>query len=287
MGANSASSQESRTKLIENKKFEDSHKLTDAKLKADAGSLSQLSVKGSLSYFGPTFGDFKAADQPNPDGSVGSFAQAIKGALSMRYRISPDQTVSAGTGIAIIHPFHGWDRTDANNPFLSYDFSSRYGALQMRNSPGLVVTTVPNYTTTGQVGGVSWDNSLVYGFGFSRLALSLDTGVNYWHFSRDYRPGSIRSGGDGKAQQYSISMYPGAKYNANDKLNIYSSLGFQLFNPREKDLDVLWNRSVSLRLGAGYALTRDVYIAPYVQGFATNLAWDMMTINMTGVFSVL
>jgi hypothetical protein len=273
--------------LLQNKKFEDSNTLTDAKLKADAGSLSRWSAKTSLSYFGPTFGDLSAADQPNPDGSVGNYSQAIKGSVSARYRLSPDSTISAGTGISLNKPFHGWDRTDVNNPFISYDFSDRFGRLQMRNSPGLTISTVPNYTAIGQIGGVSWDNSLVYGVG-GGFALSFDSSFSYWIFNREYRPGSIKKGGDGTAGQYSISWYPGFKFNMTDKLNLYTSAGFSLQNPRSAgNATTLLNKTVSLRLGLGYAFTRDVYFAPYVQSYVTQLALDTTSINVAGVFSVL
>ncbi len=284
-GTTSTSSQES---LLGLKKFEDSNTLTDAKLRADAGSLSRLSMKASLSYFGPTLGDLSAPEQPNPDGSVGSYSQAMKGSISLRYRLSPDSTISAGTGISFIKPFHGWDRTDTSNPFVSYDFSSRFGKLQMRNSPGLTISTVPNYTAIGQIGGVSWDNSLVYGISDTKLAVSFDTSFSYWIFTREYRPGPTKKGGDGLASLYSISWYPGLKYNFTDKLNINSSAGFSLYNPRQAlDEAVLWNRTATLRLGLGYAVSRDIYFAPYLQGFITRPTLDMTTINVSGVFSVL
>lgn len=275
-----------------NKQFEDSLTLTDAKLKADAGSLSRFSMKASLSYFGPTFGDLSASEQPNPDGSVGNYSQAIKGSLSARYRLSPDSAISAGTGISLIKPFHGWDRTDVSNPFVSYDFSSRFGKLQMRNSPGLTISTVPNYTAIGQIGGVSWDNSLIYGIA-GGLALSFDTSLAYWIFTREYYPGPTKSSnpkarlGDGNASLYSVSWYPGFKFNFSDKFNVNTSAGFQLANPRSEDIGALWNKTVSLRMGMGYAFTRDIYFAPYVQTFVTKLAFDTTTINVAGVFSVL
>lgn len=270
------------------KKYEESGTLTDAKLKADAGSLSKLSIRGSVSYFGPTLGDLSAPDQPNPDGSVGNYSQAMKGSVSLRYRLTSDSSISAGTGISFIKPFHGWTRTDTNNPFVSYDFSDRFGKLQMRNSPGFTVSTVPNYTNIGQVGGVSWDNSLVYGIADTRMAISFDTAVNYWIFTRAYRPGSVKQGGDGLASQYSFSFYPGLKYNFTDKMNMNASAGFSIYNPRgADDALTLWNRTVTLRLGLGYAVTRDIYFAPYLQGFVTRLTGDMTTINFSGVFSVL
>ena len=278
----------SAAKVLGSKQFEETQTITDAKLRADAGSLSQWSAKASLSYYGPTLGDLSAPDQPNPDGSVGSYSQAIKGAVSVRYRMSPERAFSTGTGVALNHPFHGMDRVDANNPFLTYDHTMRFGGLQMRTSPGMTISTVPNYTAIAQVGGLMLDNSMVYGLGRSGFALSFDTNLSYWIYSREYRPGSTKKGGDGLAQQYTIAWYPGVKYNFSDRLNVNSSAGFQLYNPRQMgDASTLWNRSVTLRLGLGYAFSRDVYFAPYVQGFTNNLSPEMTTFNVSGVFSVL
>lgn len=283
-----ATSTGSQKSVLGLKKFEDSNTLTDPKLRADAGSLSSLSIRASLSYLGPTLGDLSSPEQPNPDGTVGNYSQAMKGSVSLRYRLSPDSTISAGTGISLIKPFHGWDRTDVNNPFFRYDFSNRFGNLQMRNSPGLTVSTVPNYTAIGQFGGVSWDNSLVYNIGDTKLAISFDTTFDYWIFTRAHRPGSTKKGGDGRASQYSISWYPGLKYNFTDKFNLNGSAGFSLFNPREVfDDTTLWNRTATLRLGVGYALTRDIYLAPYLQGFVTRPSLEMTTVNFSGVLSVL
>ncbi|MDX9730975.1 MAG: hypothetical protein RBT63_04305 [Bdellovibrionales bacterium] len=272
---------------LSNKKFEDSHTLTDAKLKAEAGSLSQFSARASLSYYGPTLGNLSDPEQPNPDGTVGNYSQALKGSVSMRYRLSPDSTISGGSGISFIRPFHGWTRTDANNPFISYDFSNRFGRLQMRNSAKVTASTIPNYTAIGQFGGVSWDNSLIYNLGRSGLAFSFDTTFDYWLFHRPHRPGSPRNGGDGRASQYMLSWYPGLKYNVNDKLSFNTSAGFSLYNPRgSSDPFHLLNRTASLRLGMGYAITRDIYFAPYLQSFVTQLTLDMTTVNVSGVFSV-
>ncbi|GEM_PF-772333 len=286
--APAATSSTRASEFVGQKKFEETQTISDAKLKADGGSLSRFSMKGSLSYFGPTFGDLSAADQPNPDGGVGVYAQAVRGSVSGRYRFSSDSAMSAGTGVAFLKPFHGWERTDVNNPFVSYDFNSRWAGIQARNSLGASVTTVPNYRNTGQVGGLNAGQSFVYRLMGSGWALSFDYDLSYWIFERSYRPGSTRRGGDGLVSQWTMSWIPGVKYNFSDKLNVNATVGFLAYNPRSTtDLGVIWSRTPTLRLGAGYALTRDVYLNPYIQGFATNMRAEMVTMNVSGVFSVL
>ncbi|MGE0761639.1 MAG: hypothetical protein AB7N80_00030 [Bdellovibrionales bacterium] len=274
--------------LLQNKKFEETHTLTDSKLRADDGSLSRYSMKGNVSYFGPTLHDWSAADQPNPDGSVGSYAQALKGSAMLRYRISSVSTVSAGTGLAVNHPFHGWDRTDVNNPFMSYDRSIRLGQLQMRTSPGFMIATVPNFTTTGEVGGLTLDQSTVWNIPGSRFALSLDGNFSWWIYKRSYIPGPISRGGDGKAQEYSLGLFPGLKYNFSDRVSMFTSYALSFYNPRLlDDKGALWRRTPSARLGISYAAGRDIYVAPYLSSYPGEAFTRSTTFNLSTVFSIL
>src|SRR5262249_29886831 len=127
--------------IPKNEKFEDTGTLTDPKLRVDDGSLSRYSLKSKWIYRGPTLGDFSAPDQPNPDGSVGNYAQALKGQLMGRYRFNSTQALSLGGGLVLNHPLQGMDRTDMKDPFLNYDIAANFYGLEMRNSPGLILTT--------------------------------------------------------------------------------------------------------------------------------------------------
>ena len=293
----SGSSGESKTSLREvigNKQFEDSYTLTDAKLRADDGSLSRYSLKFNLSYYGPTLNDPSAADQPNPDGSPGTYAPALGGSMTGRYRFTPDSTMTVGSGLKAIHPFHGLDRFDLNNPFVSYDFSSRFSGVQMRNSPGVSVVTNPDYTKLGEYASVNWDNSLVYDIGRSHFAVGMDTSAGYYFYNRGYL--ARKKNGDGSANRYSVTFAPVVKYNVSDRFNVYTSLGFTEWNPRkQQDQWAIWSRSVTQRIGLGYALKRDIYFAPYVNFYpkrmsdegTTEAAVNETTFNFNTVFSIM
>lgn len=275
--------------IFKNKKFEDDYTLTDAKLRADDGSLSRYSVKVNMSYYGPTVNDFSQKDQPNPNGSNGPYSTSIGGSVTARYRMNPDRTISMGTGIKAIHPMHGWDRTDVNTPFVSYDMASRWNGIQMRNSPGVSIVTVPEYTAVGEFASMNWDNSMVKDLGTSGFAAGLDSSFGYYFYNREYRTYQNKNNkGDGKANQYNISFYPNIKYNFSRTFSVNTSIGASFWNPRQIDNRfAIWNNMATVRLGFGYSVARDIYFAPYFNTYVDRMAIDTTTFNFSTIFSVL
>lgn len=277
--------QESTTKIgevLKNKKFEDDKDITDSKLKADSGSLSRYSLKFSLSYFGPPIGDLSNEKQPNPDGSIGNNDTALSGSISGRYRIDSKSAVSMGTGISSLTPFHGSKRTDVKTPFLNYDRNARLGDVQMRNSYGVSVTTVKEYLDVGQYGTLSYDNSLIYNLGTSGFAVGLDSSISAFLYNRDYEKK------DRTAGRYYVGFYPQVKYNVTSKFNMYTSLALGFTNPRA--LDDQWamlNRTMTGRLGAGYAFTRDIYFSTYLNYYPKDARTESTTVSFSTVFSIL
>ena len=285
--ASEPSSGESTAKLrdvLKNKKYEEDHLITDSKLRADEGSFSKYSLKFNLSYYGPTVSDLGAADQPNPDHSISPKETALGGSLGGRYRMDSTHTISAGTGLKAVHPFHGMERIDTNTPYMSYDISSRWRGIQMRNSPGASIVTIPNYTQVGEFASLDYNFSAVFDLGVSKWALGTDVTFGYYLYNRDY------TAKDGRAQRFNISTSPFLKYNFTDKLSVNTSVGLAWWNPRQlekKDAPVLYNSSVTQRLGLAYALTRDIYFSPYLSFFPGRLATDLTTLNFSTIFSVL
>lgn len=268
--------------VLTNKKFQDDYTLTDAKLRADDGSLSRYSLRTNLSYYGPTLNDLEAKDQPNPDGSVGSYATALGGSLGLRIRLNPTQTISMGTGLKAIYPFHGMERFDMNDPYMSWDIASRFWGVQMRNSPGFSIVTVPNYTKVGEFATFDYKNSLVYDLGKSGAAIGFDTSFGYFFYNRGYERR------DGKAARNNLSFSPNVKYNISDKLNVNTSVSMSFWNPRESASPwIMWNRSVTQSLGLGYSFRRDIYLSPYLRMYPSRLAADTTTFNLSAILSVL
>lgn len=286
--AASAPEQTSTVKLSETlgqKKFEDDKEITDSKMKADSGSLSRYSLKFSLSYYGPPVGDLSNEMQPKPDGGVSTNQTSLGGSISARLRIDSKSSVGVGTGVSALTPVQGAKRYDVKNPFLSYDRNARVWDMQMRNSYGVTAVTNPDYRAIGEFAGVNYSNSLLYNLGTSGAAVGVDTNLDYYLYDRAANPKNKMETGTGR---YSLGFYPQVKYNFSDKLSTYTSLAINFINPRgTEDHSVLWNRTLSSRVGMGYAFTRDIYIAPYLNFYPKTAEWESTTFNISTTFSIL
>lgn len=264
-----------------NKKFQENNEITDAKLKADSGSLSRFSMKFNLTYTGPTMGDLSAADQPNPNGSIGSFQTALGGSMGLRYRLSSKSSVGVSTGIKAIHPFHGMERTDMSNPALTYDYSMRVWDVQMKNAPGLVYRTVPEFKKIGQYGMIYDNHSIVYDIGRGGFAVGVDMAAGYFLYEKEYESK------DGKAPRYTLEFNPNIKYNFSDKLSFVTSSNLAFWNPRARtDNFALLNKSINQKVGMGWAINRDLYLNPYFTFYPSYMTWESVTMNVSTIFNV-
>ncbi len=265
----------------ENSKFSENQDITDSVLKANAGSLSHYSLRFNFSYSGPPLGDLEAKDQPNPDGTVAVTATALTGSFGGRYRFDSKSSLSLTAGLSDQYIFHEGQRADINNPFLSYDRALQAFGIQMVSSVGAALITTSTLRAVSEVSSLNYSLSSIYEFGTSGLALGLDGTLAYYFFSRAWMAK------DGKVRQENIGFNPSVKYNVNDKLNVYTGLGFAFWNPRsETDRGRLLAKTTTQKWGLGYAFTRDIYFTPFISSFPEKIALDMTTINFNTIFSL-
>jgi hypothetical protein len=267
--------------ILRQKEFDETHAITDARLKAENGSLSRYSMKLKMTYRGPVLANIEEKDQPNPDGSVGSFATAFSGKLAGRYRLDSTSTVSAGTGLKALYPFHGIKRVDVNNPYLSFDKSRRVSGIQMRTSPIVTLTTFPEQRRVGNFANVGLEHTMTYDLGTSRFAVDFDTTITYLMYGRSYRKT------DKKSLSYALSASPSAKYRFTDRFNLHTSFNFEWQNLRRSASSLaLQNTTPTEKVGLGYALSRDFYFAPNVEFYPDHLSPNATTLNFTAIISL-
>lgn len=279
------------------KKFEENNKITDAELKSREGSLSRFSLKANFSYYGPTLTDMSVTNQPNLDGAVTGSAVGPSGSIGARYRF--DSTTSMTVNAGMMDQYLFTDRPsklDVNNPYVTYDKSFKLGKVQMVASPGVTYVTSNTYTAVGETAGLDARLYSSYNLGTSPFSIGASTTASYYFFNREYIPDHVTgfkkgkpvTAGDGKVRRISITVAPVVKYNLTSKFNVNTSWGFNFFNPRYYDQRTKLNsRVVNEWVGVGYAITRDIYINPYIQFYPTQFSWKTATMNLSTVISLL
>ena len=274
---------ELRTKAIPpNKKFEDNREITDAKLRAEAGSMSRYSFKMDLTYTGAAVATPFAKEQPNPEKLVRVNATQLTASVGGRYRMSPNSSIFLGTGLSALHPFHGDGRWDVKNPSLGYDFVDRLGDVQMRIAMGANIETTPEMRNVAQTGGLNLINSFVRNIGSSGFALGADIVLIYKIFNRNYQTS------DRFVARDFVFVSPVVKYNFSDRLNLSTNIAKPFIGPRSvSDEWALQPQPLTQRLTLGYAYSKDVYIAPFINLYPEKFAWNTTTLNFMSVFSVL
>lgn len=276
------------------KKFEENRQITDAELKSRAGSLSRISLKATLNYSGPTLDDLSATNQPNPDNTVSATAVGPSGSIGARLRLDSSTSISVNAGVTGQYLFTRKPSTlDFKNPFITYDKSFKIGGVQVVASPGLTWVTSNVYRQVGQLAGIDSKIYAAYDLGDSPFSVGTSVSASYYFFDRDYAPDQVTKSGrvikrDGRVGRISATLAPNIKYKLSSKFSINTSWGFQFLNPRYYDSALKFNsRLVNQWLGVGYAITRDIYINPYIQFYPTDFSWRTTTMNLNTVFSVL
>jgi hypothetical protein len=278
--------------LLGNKKFEEDKRITDNELKAQAGSLSQWSMKFDLSYQGPPVDNLSDPEMPNPDNRPRNNRTSLSGYMGGRYRVNSNEAWNLSTGLRWYSPYHqvagehvdkpkGQKDQELANPQVGYDLTKPWGAAQMRTSIKTSVTTQDYYTDRGQVGSFGIGESVKYTIADSRWIVSGIADLDFYFFNREYRRG------DGRLSNYNINLIPGLEYKISDKLNVRTSAAYSWGNLRMKGSWWKWeDQMVSQRLGVGWAVTRSIYFNPYLNFFPERPAIRTTSLSFSTVFSI-
>lgn len=276
--------------VIQNKKFTEDRRITDNELKAQAGSLSRYSMKFDLSFQGPPVGNLSDASVPNPDRRPVDDRTSLSGYTGLRYRLSPNDAISASTGLKWFTPYQsmtgkdvekerGAKDYDFTNPQVSYDRTYPLGALQLRSTARVALITAKYYTDRGEYASLGGAQSLKWNV--ERWILGMSADVDFYGFNREYQRG------DGRVSNYYITMIPSVEYKLTDKLNFKTSVGYSLSNMRMNGSWWLWDPvQPTARSGIGWAVTREIYFNPYLNYFWERPAWRTTSLSFSTVFSI-
>ena len=285
--------------ILRDKKFEEDKRITDLELRANAGSLSRYSTQFFLGYSGSAVNDLSEPNRPNPDNRPGDNRTFMSGSANVRYRFTPDVAMNFGTGVVFYTPYQAVTGKEVdrpsnkknygiNNPVVSLDKTYKYGKTQMRSSGKISSTTDQDYKNRGQWAAVGYSQFFKYTPGDSRLILGMQVALEYFGYARDYAPYvNDKNKGDGTVSKYYLNFIPSVEYKISDSVNFNTSLGYPYQNLRSDPQWVDWNHPLSTwRVGAGWAITREIYVNPYVNFFLETPAFNTASLNFNTTFSV-
>lgn len=290
--ASEASNQITIKEALKNKTFQEDKRITDIELKAAAGSLSRYSMKFDLSFSGPPVNDLSDPEMPNPDGRSRNNKTSLSGYIGLRYRMNPNEAINASTGVRWFAPYQnltgekiqlrpGEKRLDTASPQVSYDRTASSGPLQFRTSVKMSPTTDAFYKSKGQVGSFGLEENMKWNIGQSRWVVGLLTDFSLFVFSRGFAEG------DGRVSNYFLSFIPGLEYKITDRVNFKTSMAHSFANQRVAGNWTTWDRQkLTQRVGFGWAITRDIYVNPYLNFFVESPAINTTSLSMSTVFSI-
>lgn len=250
--------------------------------------MSRFSLQFNLGYSGSPVNQLNDPHRPNPDNRPGDQRTLLSGNASLRYRVNSNTAMNFGTGVAFYEPYQavtggeqdrpqGKNNYGINDPTVSVDRTYKAADTQMRTSVKASATTTEDYVNRGQWGMLGISQYFKFTPGTSRATLGTQIALDFFGYGRDYRGGK---GGDGTVSKYYLNFIPSFEYKITDVLNFNTSLGYPYQNLRSDNSWWRWNHPLTTwRLGVGWAITRDVYVNPYVNFFAEAPAFNTASLN--------
>ena len=235
--------------------------ITNARMRADAGSKSKWSVSGSMNYLGGTLRNPMDKNRANPTNEPVAERVNLSGDIGIRYRLDKAFSLKAGTGVSLERPFQEAKRGNISNPSLSLDAAYKTGDIQNSTSLSVTYITNSNERDNGQVAAVGLSQVAVTDFKGSRFSLGLAADVIYYTFDK-----SIPT----QQADYILAAYPFAEYAISDMFQIRTVTRpwiYRHIRAEDQPFDMAkapWTQSLGLTIVA----SRDVYFYP-------NFQWDM------------
>ncbi|MCB9026319.1 MAG: hypothetical protein H6625_08385 [Bdellovibrionaceae bacterium] len=268
------------------KKSDIDNEITNKRLRAELGSKSKYSLSTSFAYYGGSISKPLERDRQRLSGEGAPVFTSLGGSISGRYRIDKRQSITAGTGISIIQPFHSpsanlehknyFDKTEVADISLGYSYATKLGNLQMINEASVTYYTSEGAKQTNGVGGGYVANTLLGSIGESkRLQVGLAS-----YLVGDVYSGDTYKGEDVRASQndYALQMFPFAEYVINDTFNfrtVFQQLQFFHNVAAEKATDLRRAKGAQ-SVGLGISVSRDVYLYPNFQFSTEELSTDWL-----------
>ena len=258
------------------------NEITNARMRADAGSQSRNSMSLSLGYKGGSVKSPFDAQRPNLSGDPSTeTSAAMSGSISARHRFNPRTSATLGAGISALEPFHGVEEFSIDNPALGLNRTYRVGPFQTMTSVSATLGTSESWKNANQTHSFAISQTMMSQIGNSGFTAGASVQVVTNHFSDSATgPGDART-------DWRIGFYPQLEYTINDRLSARTVFGyFNYYSFRGTDRTDFKNVVVYQSVGIGISITRDIYLYPNVQFIPDDLSVDNTNVAMSATINL-
>ena len=250
--------------------------ITNARMRANSGSKSKFSGSISAYYDGGSVEEPLSATRPNLSGDpdVPTFSGG-GGSTSLRYRINPNHSLTAGVGFQLIQPLQSSEDNElANdftitNPSVGYSFIGKLGGFQTSTGVSLTLGTWEGWQNIDGRGtdidsSIGVSQTFTKAFADTGFSAGLSFSVSRFNYSTDF---------EDNANNLSAGIFPFAEYQFNDTFVARTVFGyFNYRNKRRYDSTLKFTRAYEYQsVGIGIVASRDVWIYPNIQFIPDNL----------------
>ncbi|MBY0517255.1 MAG: hypothetical protein K2P81_10115 [Bacteriovoracaceae bacterium] len=281
------------TKEQEAKSDQADQVITNRRLRAESGSLSNWSGWTFLNYQGGSLARPIDATRPNiVNGADALTLQNFSGDVGVRYRVTKLDSLTFTTGLFMTTPFHDKIRTksaklekkfneehqkiDVNDPALRVMHLDKFFDIQ---SVSFVTGT---YITNGQQKNSGYQSSYKVSQTFMKdmgngVSLGMGFTGTFYSFNNHNTDLTDRV----------LGVYPTFEYVLNDTLNLRTLFGQWVYEHRRgQESNTYIKRVVYQSVGLGISLTRDIFLYPNIQYIPSDIRSDRTNIALSANLSL-
>lgn len=259
--------------------------ITNARMRADSGSRSKVSMSTSLGYSGGSVKSPFGSERPNLSGDPSEeTATDLGGSISARYRFTPRTSMTLGAGFGVLQPFHGANDFNVANPSLGLSRVYRIGNFQTSTSGSFTYGTSESWKAANQKASVGLSHNMMAQVGNSGFTAGASIQVvNNFQSA----PAGLAPGADDNRVDWRLGFYPQLEYQFNDRYSARTVFGyFNYYSLQSNDTFKLNNAFVYQSVGIGISVTRDIYVYPNIQFIPDDLSVDNTNVAVSATLNL-
>lgn len=259
--------------------------IKNARMRANSGSRSRISMSTSMAYNGGSVEDPLSKKRPNLDGDPSVETDTdLNGSISARYRFSDQISATFGAGVGVLKPLHGAEELNIDNPALGLSRYYKLGAFQAATTASVTAGTSESWKNINQDASVGISQNMMAQVGDSNFTAGASLSVSKRFYSDDL----------GERIDYTVGFYPQLEYAITDKLVARTVFGyFNYLTTRESstfDLESFKSPSgdnfMYQSVGLGIVVTRDVYLYPNIQFLPNDFGLDKTNVAISATVNL-